>query len=260
MVLVAMLALVATPKAAAGDDVSQLAAKLKHADFRVRTQAALSLGRSRSTRAVKPLCRALRDRNSTVRVSAAWAIAKLKRGGDGCLEAQLRRERSASVKKKIRRALSKMTGGGGAKLAAGTRYYLAIGSTKDNTGRRGREVHRLVSRTLRQASSTLARSVVAPSGETSAQAKARLRKHSGVDAYLLNPVVHQPAYRGGELTIRLDVLCYSYPNKVLKGTVSRTASLRGVGNKDKKARENELIEALSNSAMKQVAQLVPQIE
>src|SRR3954453_615218 len=48
-------------------------------DFRVRTQAALALGASKSERAVVPLCSGLGDPNTTVRAASAAALGALRR-------------------------------------------------------------------------------------------------------------------------------------------------------------------------------------
>src|SRR5688572_8582896 len=46
---------------------------LQSSDFRLRTQAALALGASKSAQAVEPLCKTLTDENVSVRTAAAAA-------------------------------------------------------------------------------------------------------------------------------------------------------------------------------------------
>src|SRR5262245_45547724 len=77
-----------------GDDaVDRASGQLKNGDdFRVRTQAALALGASKSKRAVDPLCRGLEDSNQTVRAASAAALGKLKQGGEDCLSKRLDNE------------------------------------------------------------------------------------------------------------------------------------------------------------------------
>ena len=65
----------------------------------------------------------------------------------------------------------------GSSAADAGSVYLAIGKTKDKTGRGGGKVDRLVRKTLSRASSVLRGSVIAPRGESAAQAKKVLRKH-----------------------------------------------------------------------------------
>ena len=63
-------------------DVDHLVQNLSSgSDFRIRTQAALALGASKSRRAVEPLCTGLNDQNATVRAASAaaligWAISR----------------------------------------------------------------------------------------------------------------------------------------------------------------------------------------
>src|ERR1041384_6173142 len=100
-------------------------------DFRVRTQAALALGASKSERAVTPLCSALLDSNTTVRAASAAALGRLaQRSGQACLEKRLGSESSDVVKATIQKALDaiKSGGAGGAEPAfvTDTKYYVAI--------------------------------------------------------------------------------------------------------------------------------------
>jgi HEAT repeat protein len=65
---------VAAIPASAADKIDKLSSQLKSADdFRVRTQAALALGASKSKRALKPLCAGLEDSSATVRAASAAA-------------------------------------------------------------------------------------------------------------------------------------------------------------------------------------------
>src|SRR5258706_13084158 len=74
-------------------------------DFRVRTQAALALGASKSERALSPLCSALADSNTTVRAASAAALGRLAlKPGQDCLERRLSSETSDVVKATIRKA------------------------------------------------------------------------------------------------------------------------------------------------------------
>ena len=61
----------------ATDRIDTLAYRLAHDDdFRVRTQAALALGATHSTRAVHPLCGGLDDSNTAFELGAAEYIRK----------------------------------------------------------------------------------------------------------------------------------------------------------------------------------------
>ena len=59
----------------AEDKISALIKRLRSSDdFRVRTQAALALGASKSKRAINPLCSALEDSSTTARAASAAAL------------------------------------------------------------------------------------------------------------------------------------------------------------------------------------------
>src|SRR5262245_35232284 len=102
-----VLGFTALPALAQGTgDVERMVQNLRGgSDFRVRTQAALALGASKTDRAVQPLCSALADSNTTVRAAAAAALGKLQLGGAQCLEDRLKSEPSDTVKAAIQKAM-----------------------------------------------------------------------------------------------------------------------------------------------------------
>src|SRR5437868_6985321 len=69
--------------------VKFLSEKLKADDFRVRTNAALSLGAENDDGAIDPLCSALSDSSEVVRQASAVALKRLNRSRAlGCLKAR----------------------------------------------------------------------------------------------------------------------------------------------------------------------------
>src|SRR4051794_19439286 len=83
-------------------DVGRLVQNLASgSDFRIRTQAALALGASKSASAVEPLCAGLADTNATVRAASAAALGRLHLGGTECLQKRLANEASDTVKSAI---------------------------------------------------------------------------------------------------------------------------------------------------------------
>src|SRR5450432_475576 len=130
-------------------DVDHLVQNLANgSDFRIRTQAALALGASRSKRAVEPLCSGLGDSNATVRAASAAALGRLRLGGSECLQKRLATETSETVKSTIHKALDPV-------FTSDTKYYLAIGKTADKTGRGGDEIEALVHGAMVNAASSL---------------------------------------------------------------------------------------------------------
>src|SRR5512138_244302 len=101
------MAMTVMPAFTAGSDTSGLIRTLqKSDDFRVRTQAALALGGSKSKEAIQPLCSALGDENASVRAAAAAGLGRLHLGGDGCLERQRKVEKSSTVQSAIKKAIA----------------------------------------------------------------------------------------------------------------------------------------------------------
>lgn len=249
---VALSALAVAGGVAAQTGVSELAGRLKSAeDFRVRTQAALALGASKSADAVEPLCIGLRDDNTTVRAASAAALGKLKKGGVDCLEKRLGDEPSSSVKSVLKKSIDllKASGGGGdedlGSLDGSTRWYVALDALSDKTERDvGAAVRKALVAELRAESGL----VVAPASEKPADAKALLAKHKNATAFLLMPKVKKPKYEGGSLTVQFQLTVFTYPDRAMKGMIPVKFTQDGTSSTDTKA-EDELIEMGVKSAV-----------
>ena len=257
--LASVLLLLAIP-ARGADAVDRAADQLKNgSDFRVRTQAALSLGSSKSKRAVDPLCGGLEDSNTTVRAAAAAGLGKLKKGGADCLEKRLEDETNSSVKTAIKKALVKVKGGGEPAITSSTKVYLALAKASDKTGRDGDEVVKLVRSAMVKAAGSQDGFVVAPADETPAEAKTRLAKWKSVKAFYLSPKVLEPKYSGGSLQIKIDVAIFSYPGKALKGNIPVKLTQDGVSGRDTSS-EDDLIKMASQRAIEKFSQNMERIQ
>ncbi|HEY4104812.1 MAG TPA: HEAT repeat domain-containing protein, partial [Polyangiaceae bacterium] len=226
---------IATRPALADDaDVDHLVQNLSNgSDFRIRTQAALALGASKSKRAVQPLCSGLNDANATVRAASAAALGRLHLGGSECLQKRLTNESSDTVKSAIMKALDPV-------FTSETKYYLAIGKTADKTGRGGDEIDSLVRGAMAGGAGAQSMFAVAPAGETVTDAKRRLGAHSGVKPFFLSPKLAAPEYGGAGLTVRLEIAVLNYPEKTLIGSYTTKLTEPGVTSPDR-ASENDLI-------------------
>ena len=223
-------------------DVDHLVQNLSGgSDFRIRTQAALALGASKSRRAVEPLCTGLNDQNATVRAASAAALGRLRMGGSECLQKRLLSEASDTVKSAIQKALDPV-------FTPETKYYVAIGKVSDKTGRSGDEVDAIVHNAMASAASALPIFAVAPAGETLTDAKRRLSAHGGVKPVFLSPRVPPPDYSGGNLTIRVEIAMFSYPDKSLLGSFTTKLTQQGVPSPDKDT-ENDLIRDTAERAL-----------
>lgn len=221
---------------AAAEDNAEFDRLLKNlvsgSDFRIRTQAALALGASKSNRALEPLCGALSDSNATVRAASAAALGRLRMGSD-CLQKRLASESSSTVKSAIQKALDPV-------FTTDTKYYVAIGKVSDKTGRPGDQVDEIVHRAMAQAASGLPSFTLAPTGETLAEAKRRLTGHGNVKPVFLAPRVPVPEYANGNLTVRIEIAMFSYPDKSLLGSFTTKLTQQGVASPDQET-EGELI-------------------
>jgi hypothetical protein len=239
-------------------DVDRLIYNLANSeDFRVRTQAALALGASKSERAVTPLCGALGDSNTTVRAASAAALGRLAlRAGQECLEKRLGSETSDVVKATIQKALEaiKIGGAGGAEPAfvSDTKFYISIGKTTDKTGRNSAEVDGIVRAGMAAKVGQTAGFLAAPSNETQAEAKKRLAAHAGVKGFFLSPTVMPPDYANGNLKIKIEVAMLTYPDKNLFGSFSVNLTEPGVS-PGSTQNENDLIRMAAERAIDKFA-------
>ncbi len=254
------LATVGVTKASLADSVNRAAEQLKNGDdFRVRTQAALALGSSKSKRAIKHLCSGLEDSNTTVRAASAAALGKLKKGGDDCLKDRLAEEKNSTVKSSIKKALSLLKGGGEPNITKNTKFYIAIAKTADKTGRSGSKVDGIVRKAMNKAADDLEGYVIAPDTETTSEAKTRLGKWKKLRGFYLSPKVLAPRYSGGNLVIKIEIAIFTYPGKALKGTIPVNLTMEGVSGKDSDS-EDELIERAAARALEKFSENVERIQ
>lgn len=232
--------------------VSKLVSTLQsNDDFRVRTQAALSLGSSKSAEAVDPLCDALDDDNNSVRAAAAAGLGKLHMGGEPCLTRRQKAEKDSSVKSAIKKAIEALRTEPEPEFTSQTRFYISIGKATDSTGRSGEEVNNLVRKAMREAVEASSDIVMAPASETLAQAKKRISSHKGVKGLYLLPRVGAPQYADKSLKIRIEIAYFTYPDKALLGMLGIPLSAQGVKGKSRDI-EDQLIEAASQRAIQKV--------
>lgn len=234
-------------------DLERLVANLRHEDFRVRTQAALALGASKNQAATPPLCSALADANVSVRAAAAAALGRLALGGDDCLEKRLTTEVNVSVKAAIEKALELLDGGEPI-FTPEVRFYLALGKLSDKSGRTGPALERLVRKGMTSAGGTLGSFAFAPGRETPQRAKERVSKHRGVKAFYLAPRLPPFEYVDGNLTVRLEIAMFSYPDKAMIGNYSVRLTQPDVTRPDPES-ENDLVNMAAERAIEKFSHI-----
>jgi hypothetical protein len=85
--------------------------------------------------------------------------------------------------------------------------------------------------------------------ETPDKAKLRIGKNKAIRAFYLAPSVPAFDYTGGTLTVKVSIVVFSYPGRVMLGSFTRTASISGVEAGDT-ASEDELLRYTGESALK----------
>jgi hypothetical protein len=220
-------------------------------DFRIRAQAALALGASNDEGAVQPLCQALIDPNDAVRSAVAAALGRLGRASSGdCLRARLGSETSASVKGQIQKALDSLSGA--PKAVAGAKYYVALSTVQNASGRPQADVDRIVLGAIRAKLDALGKYQVAPAGESqeSAQSVISSRRLKG---YYLSISVEKFDYSNGNLRVRVKLAISGYPGKDLKGEVGPGMTQTGVSPGDRSSEDN-LMGMVASQAVEQFTQ------
>jgi hypothetical protein len=180
-------------------------------DPRLRTQAAVILGASKTPAAVTPLCRALKDSEAVVRSAVARAIAELRQpSGLSCLKSH--KEFNPEVRTVVANALAAL-----AAAASVKSLYVALEPIRDETGNLSSEDLKLAESLLREKLGRMG-ARFAPAGESKSAAQSVVRG-KGVKGYLLRPKVNVVG-----AGLKFDLLVMTYPEQSLKGTYNVKAS------------------------------------
>jgi hypothetical protein len=255
----AWLLVTPTARAQGTGDIDRMMENLRvGGDFRVRTQAALALGASKSSRATAALCAGLADPNITVRAAAAAGLGKLQLGGAECLNKRLQEEPSPIVKSAIQRALDQVKGGALPVIGPATKFYVSIGKTSDKSGRGGDGIDRMVRSAMLAAAGPLA-IAIAPDGEAPADTKKVLAAHKGLRSFYLSPKVSAIEYSSDTLRVRVEVAIFTYPDKSLLGNFAVPLTQQGVAGKDT-ASEDDLVKMAAERAMQKFPGIAAQIQ
>lgn len=237
LLVAALLSLAAS--AAARDRTGYLIHLLRTSDtFRVRAQAALSLGRVDPSEAVtKALSGALRDPHPAVRSAAASSLQRL--GDPSALPALklARNDEHATVRKSVRRAIGRLEriassrprrtplpeGGGGP-----SRYYVAVAAPKAESVSVPRAVLSRAHEALVKEVRGMDGVVVAPKGESPARAKGALRQKELLGYHVQSSVVRLEETSSGTRAV-VSVVLATYPGREMRAMLqgAATAGSRG---------------------------------
>lgn len=204
--------------------------------FRVRAQAALSLGRRQvSDPVVRGLVRALDDGNAAVRIAAATSLGRL--GDDSALAAlrSHRRDRDRGVATAVRTAIRQLeeadddTGDGDSGSSDGpSRYYVGVGEPGAGEGAEHVASELLTGATsfLRGLVSDIDGVVLAPGGESTSQIRRALRRQRLAGYYIDSSVV-RVVDRDGGVRVDVSLIVNTYPGRDMRAILTGSATVRG---------------------------------
>ena len=245
------------------DRVRFLADKLNSDDPRIRTSAALALGASNDDGAVDPLCKALQDSTEVVRQASAVAMKRLGRqGAVPCLRARLDKESNDGVKIAIERAVESISAGSGGGSGGGSddkikdnpsaKYYIALSTIANSTGRSQPEVESVVLKAIKAKLEAAGTIQIAPNKESADDARGALKKRK-MSGFYLAVAVDKFDYSNGNLRVKVKIGVFTYPGKSLLGNVDKTLTKEGVSSGDKSS-EDQMLDMAAGLASEQFAQ------
>jgi hypothetical protein len=206
----------------------------KGKDPRLRSQAALLLGASGEAEALKPLCGALADPDAVVRSAAARALEALADPkGVACLQARAN-DPDPAAKASIAKSLGALKGLAGKKPT----LYVSLPAVESQGGAVAADVLTLAHDRLR-AGLAAKGAALAPEGEAKAAAHQVMKARKLKGYYVrvrLEPVGN---------SLKLNLLCFTYPENALLGEVNVKAS---------GARPADLVKALVPRALDEAAE------
>jgi HEAT repeats len=243
LLLALVLGLAAPARAAApAGKVDELCkALLEDANYKVRVQAALVLGRLADSAAVPSLVKALTDANKTVRAIAAQALGQL--GDQGALDSLrelLKRESDPFVRSQTEKALASLAGGGAAKKA---KIYLNFGPFTGGVKSAGPDAARVIHDALSRELAKLAVVTVSLS-----PADQKNFPHSGMLGFYIDGNITRlddiAAGGGSETSCDVKVMVARWPSKSIIVWTNAGASLQsGSRPRDKEDARRDCLEA-----------------
>jgi HEAT repeat protein len=260
----ALLSLAILAPRASADERSDYLIRLLQtsAAFRVRTQAAISLGSGLPDPAVTAaLAAALRDENAAVRAAAANSLGRV---GDASVLTALRtaeRDPEAAVRTAATAAIAAIQarpagGGGGSSTTSGSgsgggatpppsgpaRYYVGMGRP-NVTGTLSPAVVGSVRGMVERRLGTIGGIAIAPDGESVAAAQRALRSRS-LAGFYLDISVTVESLPTGAIRARVSIVVQDYPARNVRSMLSGSATATGASSADA-----SLIEAAVGSAL-----------
>lgn len=271
LVTFVLVASVLMPVVAAADQRSDLLIRMltTSPEFRVRTQAALSLGRTDGgADVVAALVRALADSNAAVRAAAATALGTV---GDASSLAALRRAQQDSdsgVRRAATGSISSVESrsGGGATAAStattaaavattsssgtestGATYYVGIGATASRAPRIGSDLLQHARTVIVSQVRNVGGTEIAPDNESTDAAASVIRRRRLSGVYLECSIVSADATASGT-RVAVSIIVGTYPGRDMRAILNGAATVPGASGPeaDRMAVEGAIRGALRN--------------
>lgn len=221
-VLIASTALLFfSPGVRADPGLNELIQQLgRSSDFRMRVQAALQLGKSKDTRATRPLVKALDDKNVSVRAAAAAALKTL--GDPEALPAlkQNRLDRSEVVRRQVQQSIVALE-----TRMKEVRVLVQVGTMKDRSAAGQQAIVVLDYASRRTLQSIPAVNVVGDSADVMQIAKRR-----NLPAVMMTGSIRALDAEGNGpsmfYTAKVEYVLHRMPEQAIAGKVSGSASAK----------------------------------
>ena len=224
-------------------------------DFRLRVEAALSLGRTKSAEALLPLSAALDDPHPAVRAAAAAALAALgRREAVDSLRSHLVRETAPSVQSQLRAAIDRLTVGDEERAAAtaaarpkAARVLVKVGQLRNLTPSRGPQVFEAFRGATRaKAAEIPGVELIGDDSEGTAESAARKLPVLVLDG-VLNRLAQAASGDRLSVSAQVEYTFRKVPEHALRGTISGAARAEGG---DTSSRSRQRVADLENQALR----------
>jgi hypothetical protein len=243
--------------------------------YRVRIQAALTLGEIADSASLPALVEALEDEESSVRVAALAALARI--GDPSVLDAVRARvrDRNGSVARQARTSVRTLeqiaqrqaaagggtsgTGGPGPTGAPAARFYVGLGGMGNRAGVRGDEAKALLRRFLSDEIASAPGVVITPADETPAQTT-KVLKQKRLTGYWVDGSITKLTRENGNIRAEISLMVMTNPGRDLRMMLSGAAQVSANGRLTPALETDLQNQALKGAATGAVRRLVGQLQ
>lgn len=258
---VALLGMAAPGRAQADARTDYLVRLLSESSqFRVRAQAAISLGAASAQPAVvDALVVALKDEHPAVRAAVASALGKL--GASAALPAlkAAANDSEAPVRAEVQAAIARLSSAGGSQsagVASATesrgpaRFYVAVGRPASKAPEVDAAALESARRFITGRLAELDGVVVAPADESVAAAQAQLKSRKLTGYYIESSVTQVEERPDGATRVAVSLIVATYPGRDIRAMVNGAATAMGHGQDIRR----QALEGAFNGALRKVPQ------